>query len=239
MKGAIVAGAALAMMALSLTACRSPPAGTPAPQPPAAAPAVSALTPPVGTQYVLDASQSQVLVLVYRDGAMARLGHNHVIAIHQLSGSISLAPDSKQSSFRMDFPVAEMSVDEPGLRAAEGEEFQTTLDEAAIAGTRDHMLGESLLDARQYPQIRLRSGLIRADADSLMADTAISLRAATAHAQIPIHLRIAGDDLIATGEFDLTHAQLGLTPYSVGLGALRVAERIHIKFRLIAHRADI
>jgi hypothetical protein len=44
------------------------------------------------------------------------------------------------------------------------------------------------------------------------------------------------DELTASGEFDLTHAQLGLTPYSVGLGALRVAETIHIRYRLLAQR---
>ena len=43
-------------------------------------------------------------------------------------------------------------------------------------------------------------------------------------------------ELIASGEFDLTHAQLGLTPYSVALGALRVAERMHVRYRLVAQR---
>jgi hypothetical protein len=42
--------------------------------------------------------------------------------------------------------------------------------------------------------------------------------------------------LSASGEFDLTHAQLGLSPYSVALGAIRVAERMHVRYRLIARR---
>ena len=41
----------------------------------------------------------------------------------------------------MDFPVEDMSVDDAQLRAAQGADFQSTVDEAAIAGTRDHMLG--------------------------------------------------------------------------------------------------
>ena len=42
------------------------------------------------------------------------------------------------------------------------------------------------------------------------------------------------DELTVSGEFDLTHSQLGLTPYSVALGALRVAERMHVRYRLVA-----
>jgi hypothetical protein len=42
------------------------------------------------------------------------------------------------------------------------------------------------------------------------------------------------ESLTASGEFDLTHSQLGLTPYSVGLGAIRVAETMHVRFRVLA-----
>jgi hypothetical protein len=51
---------------------------------------------------------------------------------------------------------------------------------------------------------------------------------------VPVMLRSTPAALEASGEFDLTHAQLGLTPYSVGLGALRVAETIHIRFHVVA-----
>ena len=38
-------------------------------------------------RYVIDSQRSQVLVLVYRDGPMGHLGHNHVIAVRELTGS--------------------------------------------------------------------------------------------------------------------------------------------------------
>jgi len=49
-------------------------------------------------------------------------------------------------------------------------------------------------------------------------------------------LQRSSDELTASGEFDLTHAELGLAPYSVALGALRVADRMHVRYRLVAQR---
>jgi polyisoprenoid-binding protein YceI len=231
----VALSAVLVIAAASLGACRNAPGtaqGTTSGTQPSVAPGAAVS----GTRYIIDAGQSQVLVFAYRDGAMAHLGHNHVIAIRQLTGSVLLAADRTQSSFQMDFPVEAMSVDEPALRAAEGPDFQSTVDEAAIAGTRDHMLGESLLNSKQFPQIHLQSQQILDTAEGLSALTVLVVRTTNTQVKIPVTLQIAGSDLIASGEFDVTHAQLGLTPYSVALGALRVAERIHVRYRVSAHR---
>jgi polyisoprenoid-binding protein YceI len=235
MKRHVFREAALLIAGLSLSACHTPPGPKPAPGAVAQPGALPAAGIP-GIQYAIDAQRSQVLVLVYRDGTMAHLGHNHVIAVRQLHGSVVMARDPTQSSFQMDFPVDAMSVDEAGLRSAEGPDFQTTVDEAAIAGTRNHMLGEALLNSKQFPQIHLASEQIRDNAGSVIAVATIVVRNTTAHAEIPVTLQTSGDELTVSGEFDLTHTQLGLTPYSVALGALRVAERIHIRYRLTAHR---
>jgi hypothetical protein len=153
-----------------------------------------------------------------------------------LTGTVVMASDPDAIGFQMDFPVEAMSVDEPQLRAELGADFETTVDEAAIAGTRDHMLGSALLNSKQYPQIHLQSLQIRIADGVLQATTRIQVRDTTAQAQIPVTLQYSGDDLTVSGEFDLTHSQLGLTPYSVALGALRVAERLHVQYRL--HRAS-
>jgi polyisoprenoid-binding protein YceI len=218
-------------------AARPPAAAMPAAP---TAPAVS----PAMERYQIDAQRSVVLILIYRDGRMAALGHNHVIAVRELSGEILQSADSTQSSWQLDFPVAALSVDEPQLRAEQGADFQSAVDQVAIAGTREHMLGPALLDAEHFPTIHLQSLQLHedaagSDAQQLVMSTRILVRDHSAELQLPVSLEHAGDDLIASGEFDLTHAQLGLTPYSVALGALRVAERMHVRFRLVAqHSSD-
>jgi polyisoprenoid-binding protein YceI len=223
---------ALMLTAAGLSACQSVPGLRPAAPSGVVAPAA----PAEAARYRIDPDRCEVLILVYRDGRMATLGHNHVIAVRQLSGEVMLASDPTHSSWQLDFPVAALSVDEPQLRAAQGEEFQSKLDDVAIAGTRDHMLGPQLLDAAHFSTIHLQSGEIRTAADGLQMSLSIVVREHTAQLEVPVALQRSADELTASGEFDLTHAQLGLTPYSVALGALRVAERMHVRYRLVARR---
>ncbi|HEY6452989.1 MAG TPA: YceI family protein [Steroidobacteraceae bacterium] len=187
--------------------------------------------------YRIDAARSQVLILVYRDGPMARLGHNHVLSVHALSGEVLMAAEPAQSSFSLAFPVAAISIDDPALRAQGGDDFKEPIDAAGIEGTRTHMLGEQLLDAARYPDIRVASAGLRAEADHWLVQLHITVRDHDCTAEVPMSFAATGDELSANGEFDLTHTQLGLTPYSVALGALRVAETIHIRYRVIARRA--
>jgi polyisoprenoid-binding protein YceI len=227
-------GVTLIVAALCLGACHSVPGLRPGASPPT--PVTAAGVSAGAVRYRIDSARSEVLILVYRDGRMASLGHNHVVAVRELSGEVVVATDLTQSSWQLDFPVSSLSVDEPQLRAAQGADFQTRLDEVATAGTRDHMLGPMLLDAARYPVIHLQSEQISGDADGLRVSAHIVVRDHDVQVDLPVALQRSPDELVASGEFDLTHAQLGLTPYSVALGALRVAERMHVRYRLVAQR---
>jgi polyisoprenoid-binding protein YceI len=213
-----------------LSACHLTPR-TPAP---AATAAPAAAARPAGAQLTIDPDQSQVLILVYRDGRMAALGHNHVIAVRGLSGTVSASADLGQSGWQLSFPVAQLSVDEAPLRDSLGPDFHSKLDAVAIAGTRDHMLGPALLDAEHYPRITLQAAGARPDGDRVRVTARITVRDQVAQVEVPVSLQRTADQISVSGEFDLTHAQLGLTPYSVALGALRVADRMHVRFRLLA-----
>jgi len=127
-----------------------------------------------------------------------------------------------------------MRVDEPAVRATLGDEFKAPVDSASVEGTRGHMLGDKLLNAVHFPVIRLASGPLRSEDNHWIVTLNISVRDHASAIDVPVTLSITREQLDASGEFDLTHAQLGLTPYSVGLGALRVAESIHIRFHVVA-----
>ena len=74
-------------------------------------------------RYVIRSEQSDVRFLVYRAGALARLGHSHVVQASTIKGEIHLAPDIRQSSFSLVLPIADFKVDAAESRAEEGEEF--------------------------------------------------------------------------------------------------------------------
>jgi hypothetical protein len=54
---------------------------------------------------------------------------------------------------------------------------------------------------------------------------------------VPTTVEIRGDELTASGEFELTHAALGMTPFSVMLGALQVADKMKFVYRIHATAA--
>src|SRR5678815_4849972 len=84
------------LVLLGLAACQTspPPTETPAPAPAPTKPAAA----PVGAhEYQVVGEESLLQILVYRGGTMARLGHNHVIASHLLSGIVFVADDVTQT----------------------------------------------------------------------------------------------------------------------------------------------
>jgi len=223
-------------MALALAGCRTAPhperGAVAVPPPPAAAT-------PAAADFTIDAAQSQVLLRVRREGPLAAMGHNHVIAVRRLRGTVSLAEPVEGSRFALQFPVGELSVDEPALRAAAGPDYRTELTEAARAGTRANMLGERLLQAADFPEIHVTSGAITPTAPGdASVELRFTVRDRTSTAPVTVHWRRDGDTLVADSDFTLLQTALGLIPFSVALGALRTADAIETHCHLVARRVQ-
>jgi hypothetical protein len=106
--------------------------------------------------YVVDAASSDIHWLVYKAGAFARLGHNHVVSVGQLTGNVTVNLENpERSAFGIEFPVTELVVDDPTLRRGLGEEFESVPTADDIAGTRTNMLSERVLQGVQFPAIRI------------------------------------------------------------------------------------
>ncbi len=215
----------------ALSACQTPPATPPAP---AAAPVRA----PAGSlRYQVDGARSQVLVLVGKEGSAAALGHTHVMSIRGLAGDVWWAPDPAQSVLELRFPVSAIDIDDPVLKKAQSPDYQDEVTPAGIEGTREHMLAFELLDAADFPAISLRAtGLVR-DGQGWRLTVAITVRDHTASIETPVTLQQSADEIVASGEFTVTHQQLGLTVHSALLGAMRVAEALPIRFSVVATRS--
>jgi len=188
--------------------------------------------------YQVDAESSDIRLLIYRAGALSRLGHSHVISVGQLDGTIYVNPDLEQSHFELVIPVQGLVVDDPLFRREEGDEFSTELSERDIAGTRRNMLGRRVLNAAQYPIIKLTGTGPRDDGPEFMLGLSIELLGDVVELQVPTTLRLDGDVLEATGAFRLGHSELGMRPFTAMLGALRVADEMDFKYRVRAQRTQ-
>lgn len=247
-----------ALLLATLAGCplRPPAAIPPAAAPPPAAQAAG-VAPLQGEPYDIDGPASLLTILVYRGGALASVGHNHVIASHQLSGSIYVPADIRRSRCEIHVPVATLSVDEASLRAQQsGADFPPDVSESAKEGTRHNMLGDALLDAGEFPEIVLHASL---DADAGPAGdgggaapgaapasatgTLLAQVQATVHGRqrsfaVPVRYELSAGTLTVSGATSLRQSELGLTPFSAMLGALQVQDEMQVTFRIVAHVAQ-
>ena len=190
---------------------------------------------PAGTLYEVFASD--VTVQVYRDGPLAELGHNHVIASTGLTGRIELRRPLATTTLALELPLGSLIVDDPARRAEAGEEFPGELNGPDREGTRANMLGPALLDAARFPVMLLEGLAVDGESPDFSVTARVSLAGRQRDIVVPARLELDGDTLTASGRFTLTHAQLGLSPFSVALGALRVRDDIQVGYRLSARRA--
>lgn len=192
-----------------------------------------------GKIYHVDAAQSELRILVYRAGSLARLGHNHVMINRTVHGAVNLAGTPAESGFWLNVPAAGFVVDDAKARAEEGADFAAEVPDDAKSGTLQNMLGQAVLDAAEFPQIALRSVAVTnpqdaADPGDLTATVAVSLAGHESRIDVPFNLKSDPEHLSATGTLQLRQADLGLTPYSLMLGALQVQDTITVKFKIVA-----
>jgi polyisoprenoid-binding protein YceI len=194
--------------------------------------------PPVTTAapagYRVVAAESEVRVLVYRDGPMARLGHNHVLRSQALQGDIDLGDKGEDPRISLVVPVASFSVDQADLRQEEGVDFPGVVEDTAIAGTRKNLLSEALLDGAHFPEIRLTSRKLTGSAPDYTMTVAVEVKGQTHELMVPVRVEQRADELRATGAFTATHAELGLAPFTVMGGLLSVRDEIKLRFRIVA-----
>src|SRR5207237_4942998 len=115
-----------------------------------------------GVPYDIVPDESLLTIRVYRAGALASAGHNHLIALHALTGTVYVPRDVLRSSFEVRIPVAELTVDEAALRAQEhSPDFPPDVPDAAREGTRRNTLGDALLDSEPSPPLVLRAVPLR------------------------------------------------------------------------------
>jgi polyisoprenoid-binding protein YceI len=246
-EAAVVRRVALGLCAL-LCAC-----GTPSPRPrsppsqPVSAQAAPAGLPgaPLGAPettlsadlYRIDTAHTELKVLIHRSGPMAALGHNHVIVNRRVAGWARWDGLAAHGAFELDVPAAAFSVDEAALRAQAGADFAEEVDAEARKGTRANMLGDAVLAASAHPSIRVRSERIEASGAQLRATVRIEVAGHVSEHSVPFELAASGGTLTAHVHVELLQTALGLTPFSVFLGALRVDDTLHLELDVLAVRA--
>ena len=165
---------------------------------------------------------------------MAALGHDHVIVNRALGGWVQFGGAATAASFSLTVPAAGFVVDDAAARRDEGLQFAEEIPEDAKAGTLRNMLGPAVLDAGRFPASSIRSVAVTEARGALEAKLALNAAGHDSTLVVPFSLERSSTRLTASGALTLRQSELGLTPFSVFLGALRVEDEMHVKFNLVA-----
>lgn len=193
-----------------------------------------AQSPGKSIRYLVSAELSDIRLLVYRAGPLARLGHNHVVQARNIRGEIHLADEIHNSGFSIEIPVKDFEVDAAGPRSDEGADFSSKPDADAIAGTTRNMLGERVLDAASYPVIKVDLLALSGPLWGLDATVRIKLHGVERELVVPAVVEHGNDRLVVSSVFSVNQTDFGIAPFSVLGGALQVADTVRIRMRLVA-----
>jgi hypothetical protein len=225
------------VLALLLTACgalKARHAGPLKPEEAVPRPGISS-----GRVYRVDETRSELRILVYRAGPLARFGHNHVMVNRAISGAVSVADAAEDSGFWLNVPVAGFVVDDAEARRQEGADFAGDIPDDAKAGTVHNMLSPALLDADEFPAITVKSVAVSGTQNGSVpgasnATVAISIAGHESKIDVLFTLQVDSHRLSAAGSLEVRQSSLGLTPFSLMLGALQVQDSMTVKFDIVA-----
>lgn len=185
--------------------------------------------------YAIDPASSDIHWLTYKAGTFQKLGHNHVISVARPTGTVSVSSgDLAKSRFEIAIPVAGLVVDNPDLRKNLGADFSSVPTADDIAGTTKNMLGDKVLEAAKFPEIKVRgTGPLGEPGKQTMKMT-VELLGRSIDLTVPTEVTVDEQGVRARGSFDLTHSDLGMQPFSVMLGAIQVADKMTFSYDIHA-----
>lgn len=221
---------------LLLAACQTtPPAATSAVL--AEPLATEASVPGSAPRFSVDPAASEIRLLVYRAGPLARFGHNHVIT-GSVNGEVRAGRNAAGSGFRLDVPVGSLAVDEPSARDEEGSEFVAAVSPQARAATRANMLGAQVLDAQRYPWIHVESVALAGPRWNPTVVARVTLHGATRDLRFPAAVVEDGSRLTVVARFSLRQSDFGIVPFVALGGGLRARDAIDVRIRIVARRSS-
>ena len=186
--------------------------------------------------YRVDPEGSLLQIVAGRDGALARMGHDHLVASRDLQGYLMLTADATHLQADIVAPLDRMSVDEPGLRADAG--LPAEVPDDAREGTRANMLAS--LEADDYPWVSVGTDALLPGQGAREVGANLSviviLHGVSREIEVPVSAVIDADHISAETAFTIRQTDFGVEPYSVFGGALRVKDELSIRARLQAFR---
>ena len=200
-------------------------------------------------EWQVDPAKSVLAVLTHKAGIASGLAHDHLVTAPVAGLALSFdsaAPEATRAALVV--AVEALEIDHFAARRA----YQARLQElgfgpatlAPVADSdrkkvRQAMLGESQLDALNFPEIRAELlSLVRAAAPRSAFDWTAKLRLSvhgkSVERDLAARFTLAGGQLTAEAWGEFRFSEFGIEPYSAALGAVKNEDRFHLYLALAA-----
>jgi polyisoprenoid-binding protein YceI len=136
----------------------------------------------------------------------------------------------------LELAVADLEVDDPALRALEGEDFKKEIKQKDKDGTRRNMLGERQLQGEQFPTIGIQSQSIEGNMPDVNIEATVTIKGTEQSVTFPASIELTDDTFVASGQLEITHGELGLSPFTAAGGALAVRDLLVLKYEISGKR---
>jgi polyisoprenoid-binding protein YceI len=162
----------------------------------------------------IDLDKSIMTVRVFKAGLFSAFGHEHEIS----------AP-IQQGSFTQSNPSVELTVDARKLRVMDKD-----ISDKDRAEVQQTMLGPKVLDSEKYPEVRFRSTQVdRLGEGKWIVHGELTVRGQTR----PVKVEVGGQNGHYRGAANLKQTDFGITPVTVGGGAVKVKNELRVEFEIV------
>jgi polyisoprenoid-binding protein YceI len=154
-------------------------------------------------------------------GLFGAFAHEHLIRAVAPRGEVTSDPASPGAcGVRVTVAATTLEVADPGVDAEDRKKIDATLK------------GEDVLDVARYPEIRFESTRVIGVFPVLSVKGDLTLHGTTRSVDVAVRLEPepGGTALRARGSFRVKTSEFGMTPYSAGLGTVRVADEVAFDF---------
>ena len=174
--------------------------------------------------FTVEPDRSKALIDVGKTGAFSFAGHTHEVEAPLTGGMVHFDPDdTSKSNLHLEFNAAAMKVTGKGDPPAD------------VPKVTEVMLGEQVLNVKQYPSITFDSTAVSgrgsASALDLQITGNLTIRGTTKPVRAATSVKIEGDTLTATGKFAIKQTDFGIKPISAG-GVVKVKDELTITFTI-------
>jgi polyisoprenoid-binding protein YceI len=180
----------------------------------------------VAKMYSFSAAQSQITLTLIQEGLLRKIHPTHHVGVKSFRGRIQLPADESKASAELDAEAKSFVNIDQSMSDFERSGFHKVLHEDVLASER-------------HPTIKFRSTSISnvqksGDSRSFTLHGDLTLRGVTKRVSFPVKVTINGNQLRATGEENIRQTDFGITPYSGGLGTIKIGDQLKVSFVIVA-----